>query len=71
MSTAKVTIEFSGKVEIPTQGWSDETKLNQIKKQAADEVNHWRLFVKKGAGDYIPMDNVISFKVTEVTLPII
>lgn len=66
---AKVTVEFSGRIEISTQGWSDETKLNQIKKQAQDEVNHWQIMVKKGTLEPVPV-NFIHMKVTEVILPI-
>ena len=67
--TAKVTVEFSGRIEIPTQGWGDETKLDQIKKQAQDEVSHWQIMVKKGSLDPVPV-NFIRMEVTEVILSI-
>lgn len=66
---AKVTVEFSGKIELNAQGWDGDTKLDQILKQAADEVSHWQFYVAKGAQDPIPV-NFIKTKVTEVTLPI-
>lgn len=67
---AKVTVEFSGKIELDNvQGWGDDTKLEQVKKQAADEVAHWQIYVRKGAEDPVPV-NFIKMKVTEVTIPI-
>lgn len=69
MGVAKVTIEFTGRIEIETQGWSNDCKLDQIKKQAQGAVNHWTLMVKKGSQEPTPI-NYIKMKVTEVTLPI-
>lgn len=65
----KVTVEFSGRIEIPAQGWSDETKLNQVKKQAQDEINSWVIMVKKGSTPPVPV-NFVKMNVTEVILPI-
>lgn len=69
MGQTKVTIEFTGRIEIPAQGWGDETKLEQIKKQARDEINHWQIMVKKGSTDPVPV-TFIKMKVTEVILPL-
>ena len=69
MTQAKVTIEFTGRMEIPVQGWNDETNLKQVKKQAAEETSNWRIYVRAGQGEYIPMDQIISFRVTEVIVP--
>lgn len=66
---AKVTVEFSGRIEIAAQGWSDETKLQQIKKQALDQVHHWQIMIKKGTADPVPVP-FIKMEVTEVILPI-
>lgn len=66
---AKVTVEFSGRVEINTQGWSDETKLDQIKKQAKDEILHWTILVQKGVSEPVPVP-FIKAKVTEVILDV-
>ena len=66
---ARVVVEFSGQIEINTQGWSGEAKLQQIKKQAQDEVSHWQFMVKKGALEPEPI-GFIKAKVTHVILPI-
>ncbi len=67
---AKVTVEFSGKIELnDVQGWSDNTTVGQVFKQAKDEVKHWQILVKKGGADPIPV-TYIKMTVTEVTLPI-
>lgn len=67
---AKVTVEFSGKIELDNiQGWSSETKLEQVMKQARDEVSHWQIMIKKGSQEPVPV-NFIKMSVTEVTLPL-
>lgn len=66
---AKVTVEFTGRVEISTQGWSDETKLDQIKKQAKDAIKHWTFMVKKGGTEPVAV-NFVKAEVTEVIIDI-
>lgn len=66
---ATVKVEFSGTIEINTQGWGDDCKLDQIKKQAVREIDHWQIMVRKGVADPVPV-NFVKMKVTHVTIPL-
>jgi hypothetical protein len=66
---AKVTIEFTGRIELDTQGWEEGCTVAQVKKQARDEINNWQIMLKKGTLDPKPV-NFIRAKVIEVILPI-
>ncbi len=65
----KVRIEFTGDIEIDAQGWGNDCKLDQVKTQAAREIDHWQFMVKKGTLEPIPV-NFIKAKVTHVILDV-
>lgn len=66
---ASVKVEFSGAIEIDAQGWGDDCKLDQIKKQAVREIDHWQIMVKKGTADPVPV-SFVKMKVTHVVIPL-
>lgn len=66
---AKITVEISGLFEVDIQGWTDDAKLDQVKKQAKDSIKHWKFMVKHGLAEPIPL-NAINVKVKDVIIPL-
>lgn len=67
---SKITVEISGRVEFNTQGWGDGCTLEQIKKQAKDEIRSWKILLDKGGLQNATPLQGMKIEVTEVVIEV-
>lgn len=67
--SARAVITVTGTFEIPIQGWTDDAKLDQVKRQAREETSNWKILLQEGLQDPKPLPKVKS-EVTHVIIEV-
>lgn len=61
-----LTVQISATIEISTGPWTNDTKWDQVRKQASEAASHWTIMVKEGPLDPKPIRARVE--VTAITL---